>query len=72
MQDTFGANAVNAVHSVQYLHVSHYLYGGAGQGEVVSYPPSAFFSCEWWKMLLQESNHSLGTARPQLLSPKSN
>lgn len=64
MQETFGASAVNAAYSIQFLHVSHYLYGRGGQGEVVSYPPSALIFCEGWKMLLQESNHSLGTARP--------
>lgn len=57
------------MYSKQYLHLSHYLYGRSGQGEVVSYPPSALIFCEGWKMLLQESNHSLGTARPQLLPP---
>lgn len=68
MQGTFGASAANAANSIHYLHVSHYLYGKGGQGEVISYPPSALIFCEGRKMLLQESNHSLGTARPQLLS----
>lgn len=39
----------------------------SGQGEVVSCPPSALIFCAGWKMLLQESNHSLGTGRLQLL-----
>lgn len=58
----------SAAYSIQHLHISHHLYGRGGQGEVVSCPPSALIFCEGWKMLLQESNHSLGTARPQLLS----
>lgn len=70
MEDTFGANAhANAAYSIHYLHASRYLSGNGGQGEVVSYPSSALIFCEGWKMLLQESNHSLGTARPQLLPP---
>lgn len=70
MQETFRANAhANAAYSIHYLHVYHYLPENGGQGEVVRYPPSALIFCEGWKMLLQESNHSLGTARPQLLPP---
>lgn len=58
----------NITYNTRCLHVSLYLYGEGGQGKVVSYPSSALIFCEGWKMLLQESNHSLGNARPQLLS----
>lgn len=49
--------------------VFHYLYGRGGQGEVVSYPPSALIFCELWKILLQESNCGLGTAWSELFPP---
>lgn len=50
--------------------VFHYLYGRGGQGEVVSYPPSALIFCELWKILLQESNCGLGTAWSELFPPQ--
>lgn len=61
MDGTFGATAANAVYSIcVYLTIFKW--------SVVSYPPSALIFCKGWKMLLQQSNHILGTARPQLLS----
>lgn len=57
-----------AAGEMHHLHKSHTCYWKGGQGEAVSCPPSALIFCEGWKMLLQESNQSLGSARLQLLS----